>query len=124
MISRKIDPSPDCVLIVDQSEDSREVLETALRRRGLRTLTTDSAEQGLQLARTHRPQVIVLDAEAQQADASLRDRYAAQARGNNLSLVILGTARSHILPDPQNRFISKPYHYAPLIRTIEQLLEQ
>ena len=125
MISRKAAPSPNCVLIVDRSEDSREVLQTALERRGLRTLTTNSAQAGLQLARSHRPQVIVLDTEGQQVDeACVRDQYDSEVRTNNSSLVILSTARRQTRTDPPSRFVAKPYHYAPLIRTIEQLLKQ
>ena len=35
------------VLIVDQSEDNREVLRTALQRRGLRTIEASGVDQGL-----------------------------------------------------------------------------
>ena len=124
MISPKTAPSPNCVLIVDQSEDSREVLQTALERRGLRTLTTNSAQTGLQLARSHRPQVIVLDLESPLADdTGVRDQYDTETRDNNTSLIVLGNARRQIPANPQSRFVAKPYHYAPLIRTIEQLLK-
>lgn len=125
MIFQKLDPPPDCVLIVDQLEDSREVLQTALQRRGLRTLVTDSVEDGLQLAQSHRPQVIVLDVESQAADDDAMCRqFASHAQQQNQSLVVLGAARAAISPHSRRRFVRKPYHYAPLIRTIEQLLEQ
>lgn len=109
---------------MDDSEDSREVLQTVLERRGLTTFATDSARAGLELARCYRPQVIVLDMEARQADEDgVRDQYDTEVRSNRASLVVLGTARRHISPDLQSRFVAKPYHYAPLIRTIEQLLK-
>lgn len=124
MISQNSLPSPHCVLIIDDSEDSREVLQTALERRGLKTLATNSAQAGLELARSYQPQVIVLDLEAQQADEDgVRDEYDSEARSNEASLVVLGSARRYIPPNPQSRFVAKPYHYAPLVRTIEQLLE-
>ena len=47
------------VLIVDPSADNREVLRTALARRGLTIFEAEAADRGLELAREHRPDVIV-----------------------------------------------------------------
>ena len=41
----------DSVLIVDRSAESREVLRTLLERRGIRTLETNEAREGLQILR-------------------------------------------------------------------------
>ena len=49
------------VLIVDRSEETREVLQTVLERRGERTLAASRAVKGLELARRHRPDLVVLD---------------------------------------------------------------
>ncbi len=49
------------VLIVDRSPSTREVLQTALERRGVRTLAVGRPEAGLELARRHHPELIVLD---------------------------------------------------------------
>ena len=51
------------VLIVDRSEETREVLQTVLERRGVRTLAAGRAEMGLELARRHHPDLVVLDLE-------------------------------------------------------------
>ncbi len=56
------------VLIVDRSKDSREVLRTVLEKRGVRTWEAAEARRGVELARQHHPQVIVLDLEAGDAD--------------------------------------------------------
>lgn len=102
------------VLIVEPSADEREVLRTALARRGLRIFEAAEAETGNALARQHQPAVIVLNLDARHAEET--DWTASAGR----SLIVLGTARrEHILPPHQS--IAKPYHYGPLVARIEEL---
>jgi len=114
---------PKSVLIVDRSEETREVLATVLGRRGVRTLSAAGAPQGLRLAREHHPDLIVLDLEAVEAVGDgLSAEFADQSRADRTPLVLLGTARRSVPPLSQGEFVTKPYHYAPLIRKIEELL--
>lgn len=110
------------VLIVDQSPESREVLRTALERRGTEILEACRPRQGLEMARTYRPDVIVLDMEdrAIPAEASPAE-FGAVVGARETPIVVLGTVRC---PTPlrNGEFVAKPYHYRPLIRRIEQLL--
>jgi CheY-like chemotaxis protein len=111
------------VLIVDGSEDTREVLCTALQRRGVPTLQASGARQGVELARQHHPQVIVLDSESEAADdEKICNEYEAESRDHQSCLVVLGRARFYDRSLPKDRIVPKPYHFAPLIRTIERLL--
>jgi CheY-like chemotaxis protein len=111
------------VLIVDQSKDSREVITAALQRRGVQTLEASGARQGAELARQHHPQVIVLDLEADAADdGQVQAEYDAESRDHDARLVVLGRAGRYEQTLPKDRILPKPYHYAPLIRTIERLL--
>lgn len=110
------------VLIVDSSEETHEVLRTALERRGLRILWANGAERGLELARQHHPNLIVLDLEVDDSGAeSLSAPFAEQSRADCTPLVLLGTARRQGSL-PEGEFVAKPYHYGPLIRRIEELL--
>jgi DNA-binding response OmpR family regulator len=112
------------VLIVDHSDDCREVLRTALERRGVQTLEASGARQGAELARRFHPQVIVLDLDADAADdEEIRRQYCAESHEHDAYLVVLGRSVGYEQAVPRNRVLSKPYHYAPLIRTIETLLE-
>jgi CheY-like chemotaxis protein len=112
--------APKSVLIVEPSAEEREVLRTVLARRGLTIFEADAAQAGLELARQHQPDVIVLDLEAEPADAAWPDRYDAASPGNRPSLIVLGKARrDESLPAGQ--IIAKPYHFAPLVQKIEQL---
>jgi DNA-binding response OmpR family regulator len=110
------------VLIVDSSEETREVLRTALEQRGVRMLWASRAAQGLLLAQRHRPDVIVFDVESDHQSpprqaGSLVDEAQAQAT----PLVLLGKIRRD-QPLPAGDVVPKPYHYGPLIRKIEVLL--
>lgn len=112
------------VLIVDSSDETREVLRTALAGRTTRVLEASRAEQGLALARQHHPDVIVLDLEIDTPSTeSLAADFNAQSESHPASLVLLGSARWVRKTCPGSQFVNKPYHYAPLIRKIESLLE-
>ncbi|HZN36624.1 MAG TPA: response regulator [Pirellulaceae bacterium] len=112
---------PGSVLIVDPSAENREVLRTVLARRGLVIFEAEAAEAGIELAREHHPDVIVLDVQAEEADpAALRERFSAGSQDHPAELIVLGKIRR----GPQfagGHVISKPYHFAPLVHTIQQL---
>jgi CheY-like chemotaxis protein len=109
------------VLIVDASADNREVLRTALSRRGLRTLEAVGPADGLELAREHRPDVIVLDVEAEdRSENAICEQFAAEANDRNSTVIILGKVRRGVA-FAGGHVIAKPYHFAPLVHTIEQL---
>lgn len=116
------------VLIVDNSAASREVLRTALERRGLQIFEANRAQAGLEVARQCHPDLIVLDSECVAAETeavtrTICDQYDTQSRGDHASLVVLGEVRCEGTSLPANQVVTKPYHYAPLIRKIEELLE-
>jgi CheY-like chemotaxis protein len=54
-------PRAACVLIVDDSSDSREILELMLDREGFVTLTASSGEEALESAAAHLPDLMLLD---------------------------------------------------------------
>ena len=136
MPSKPSVPSRRTVLLIDQSDDSREVLRTVLERRGVQIFEASHAEQGLELARQHHPRVIVMDLEAvPRDDLAIHDDFAAQSAASGSRMVLLGSvkwiarAKEKALvqfPDSNRTsqsFVAKPYHYGPLISKIEQLLE-
>ncbi len=109
------------VLIVDSSSENREVLRTVLGRRGLTVFEAEAASEGLQLAREHHPDVIVLDLEEKrQNQSSAGQQFAAEADASGSRLIVLGKIRRGPV-FTGGHVISKPYHFAPLIHTIEQL---
>jgi DNA-binding NtrC family response regulator len=110
------------VLIVDRSTEARGVLRTALERRGVRVFETAEAEDGLALARKHRPDLILLDLDtARPGSNPAAEDFGAFADDVNATLLLLGPARLRASA-PRGEFVAKPYHYEPLVRKIEQLL--
>lgn len=111
------------VLIVDPSADCREVLSTLLQRRGVRTWETAKVREGLDLMRLHHPDVVVLDVDGEIADDDkLRGEYDQQSQRERTSMIFLGVTRRSTRRSPSDHGVAKPYHFAHLLRTIEQLL--
>lgn len=111
------------VLIVDRSEESREVLQTALSRRGLSTYAAGAADQGAALARQHQPDLVVLDLDIDDSAVDALSKPLAGDDGYPVAIVLLGGVRRNLARFPGGEFVPKPYHYGPLIRRIEELLE-
>ncbi|MDY0165157.1 MAG: hypothetical protein RBS80_01350 [Thermoguttaceae bacterium] len=111
------------VLIVDGSEESREVLQTALSRRGLSTYAAGAADQGAALARQHQPDLVVLDLDIDDSAVDALSKPLAGDDGDPVPIVLLGGVRRNLARFPGGEFVPKPYHYGPLIRRIEELLE-
>ncbi|MFW6168996.1 MAG: response regulator [Planctomycetota bacterium] len=116
--------SQKCVLLVDQSDDSRDVIRTVLERRGMEILEASSAGAGLEMLREHRPNVVVLDADAESADnPRLRTAYDNELASIEGEIVVLGNMdRDHI--GSEKHLVRKPYHYGPLIQRIEELVRR
>ena len=82
------------VLIVDASDETRVVLQTALERRGVRTMAASQAKQGLAMAQQHHPDLIVLDLEIDPGGPDeVAAPFAEQSRTDHACLVLLGSVR-------------------------------
>ncbi|MGI9428217.1 MAG: response regulator [Bythopirellula sp.] len=111
------------VLIVDASRESRDVLRTLLNRQGTETLETNEIVAAGAIADRERPDLIVCDADGDRSPANVATRLLAQqASRSAIPIVVLGTVRRDFKPLAGGDLVSKPYHYAPLIRKIERLL--
>ena len=128
MVAATVIPTLARVVIVDDSADCREVLHILLESRGVAAAEAGGLREGLELIRRHRPSVIVFDDDTlAKNEHRLREEFEAATQSSDSALVVLGdvprsngesseTEPSHI------EVIAKPYHYEPLIRTIERLL--
>ena len=115
--------SPARILIVDSSAESRDVLRTVLERMGAETIEARQVSRAIGLAHQSRPDVIVLDAEGDNAPSSEAvGELCRTASHSSTPIVVLGTQKRCERPLATGHFISKPYQYATLIRRIEELL--
>ena len=115
--------SQPSVLIVDGSEDSREVLRTALERRGWRTFAASRSREGVEMAQRHQPDLIVVDMELDGSPAeSLCDVAGRTGEDVHPPVILLGSVRPVSGQAASGQFVPKPYHYGALIRRIEELL--
>lgn len=116
--------APD-VLIIDKCAESREVLRTILRRDGVKTVEALDAAVGLDLAKNWHPRVWVLDSDTIDLDdPNVCDGFCDEVKKDDCSVVVLGGMRSPADGLEPSEIMPKPYHYAPLIRKIEELLRQ
>jgi DNA-binding response OmpR family regulator len=111
------------VLIIDRCQESREVLRTALVRHGLRILEAARVDEGMALARLHRPDLMVLDLEGVEGADQVEADFAATSEEIDGKLIVLGSVRQW-KDAAQHEFFAKPYHYKPLVLRIEELLHQ
>jgi CheY-like chemotaxis protein len=109
------------VLVVDPLDETHEVLRTVLANRGVDVVASRDSGRGLELARRHRPQLVVLDVDADDGTVEIAKRLETESAGGAPQLVILGRTKREPAADGVCRF-SKPYHYAALIHKIEELL--
>ena len=112
------------VLIVADSEDSREVLRTALSRRGIAVIEAGERMPDAPGDRSSSVDLVVIDIESYGSGAESIPNHLKTSVSQDASteLLILGTAR---LPPSDLRrahVVSKPYHYGAVIRKIEELL--
>jgi CheY-like chemotaxis protein len=115
--------SGSSVLIVDQSSENREVLRTVLQRQGCEIYEADGDRHGLSLAQKHQPKVVVLDLDSLNLeDTTVLAEFDQHAKKENASVVLLGRVPKSNPAPANSNVVAKPYHYAPLIRKIEELL--
>ncbi len=79
------------VLVVDPSDETLEVLRTALARQGAEILSARRAVQGLDMARRLSPTVIVLDEDSAAAwSGQLSAEYDEQSQRSQTPLLVFG----------------------------------
>jgi len=111
------------VLIVDESDESRDILRTLLARGGADTLEATRPDQAAELIDRQRPDLILFDADCDHSSCGgPTESLKAAANRNHTPIVFLGTVGNRQKKATSTQIISKPYHYGPLIRKIEELL--
>lgn len=63
------------ILLIEDSEPNRDMLSRRLKRRGYEILTAETGEEGLSLARTEMPDLILMDITLPEIDGWEVTRY-------------------------------------------------
>ncbi len=118
------------VLIVDDAPDNREAYVEYLRFRGFRTLEAGTGGEAIALARSHHPDVILLDMRLPDIDGLevsriLRaDPGLQQAKIIAVSAAVFPADVAAALASGCHVFLQKPCLPEALVTEIERLLEQ
>lgn len=116
-------PTTPRVVIVDEMDECGEVLHTLLSSRGVPSIAARGVREGMELVRQHHPSVVVLDLDTRDPDdLQMRDTLDRETSEHQTAFIVLGSTPQFLTPLPDGQVLAKPYHYAPLLRTIEQLL--
>jgi len=128
--SRMTSKASDTILIVDDSRTVVHMLKTALTQAGYTTLAAADGERGIQLARSHRPDLILMDVimpgiNGFQATRLLRKDPSTQ----EIPIIIISgseqaTEKIWVMRLGANDFIPKPIERGTLFIKVEQILRE
>ena len=111
------------VLIVDASQESRDILRALLNRQGAEILEAARIEAASSIADREQPDLIVYDSDCDPSPTNQATHSLARlASRSAIPIVVLGTLSRDLRPPLGENLVAKPYHYAPLLRKIENLL--
>ncbi|MFF5084153.1 PleD family two-component system response regulator [Actinoplanes sp. NPDC000266] len=118
-------PVAPSILIADDDDEVRDVIEYRLQVAGFRTLTADNGRSALTLAVERRPQVIILDVTMPQLDGLTvcAELHNSAATAEIPVLMISGTAEpSRLLAAGADDFLPKPFSSREMMRRVNWLL--
>ena len=123
-------PRAPLVLIVDDALDNREAYAEYLRFRGFRTLEAATGAEGIEQARAHRPDVILLDLRLPDIDGLEVSRYVRGSGDLQQSKIIAVSAAvfpadiAGAMESGCDAFVQKPCLPDALVAEIERVLEE
>ena len=118
------------ILVVDDEEDIRELVELNLRREGYRVLTCETGEQALEQVGRERPEAVILDLMLPGIDGlEVCRRLKAEAQTQSVAVVML-TAKGEeadIVTDLElgaDDYVTKPFSGKVLVARLRRLLRR
>lgn len=118
-------PAMPTVLIADDDDDVRDVIDFKLQVAGFRTLTADNGRSALNLALDRRPRLIILDVSMPQMDgfAVCHELHARPQTAEISVLMISGRDRADMgFAAGADDFLPKPFSQAEMLRRVGWLL--
>ena len=118
------------ILIVEDNEKNLKLARDLLRVKGFQTLEARTAEEGLELARAHRPKVVLMDIQlpGQDGFAALRVLRADPATADLIVIAFTASVMADDVARVQEAgfdgFIAKPISVREFPEQVRRLLEQ
>jgi len=118
------------ILIVEDNEKNLKLARDLLRVKGFQTLEARTAEEGLELARAHRPKVVLMDIQlpGQDGFAALRVLRADPATADLIVIAFTASVMTDDVARVQEAgfdgFIAKPISVREFSEQVRRLLEQ
>jgi CheY-like chemotaxis protein len=116
------------IMVVEDNELSRDALSRRLERRGYRLVLAFDGEQAIQLARSERPDLILMDLGLPRVDGWEATRQLkADPATRRIPIIVLSAHamtndRDKALQAGGDEFDTKPIRFQPLLEKIEALL--
>lgn len=121
-------PDPTRILVVDDDVKIRSVVRRGLAYEGYRVIEAASGEEGLQKAREHLPQLVILDVMMPGIDG-LEVTRRLRAAGDEVAILML-TARDEVkdrvegLETGADDYLVKPFSFEELLARVHSLLRR
>ena len=115
-----------CVLVVDDDAVLRRVVRAVLEADGFRVLEAHDGEQGLKLAASERPSVVILDVMMPGLDGVEVCRRIDHQSTKVLMLTAIGDVTTEVasLEAGARGYLTKPFSSMELLDRVEELLKQ
>ena len=115
-----------CVLVVDDDAVLRRVVRAVLEADGFRVLEAHDGKQGLELAASERPRVVILDVMMPGLDGVEVCRRLDHKETKVLMLTALGDVTTEVasLEAGARGYLTKPFSSMELLDRVEELLRQ
>lgn len=120
----------ELILIVEDNERNRKLVRDTLQYKGYRTVETETAEEGIRLAREHRPDLVLMDIQLPGMDGITALGQLRADPATRAIPVIAVTAsvmqqdRQKIMAAGFDGYQGKPISVRELLETVRQLLER
>jgi len=115
-----------CVLVVDDDAVLRRVVRAVLEADGFRVLEAPNGQQGLELAASERPRVVILDVMMPGLDGVEVCRRLDHGTTKVLMLTALGDVTTEVasLEAGARGYLTKPFSSMELLDRVEELLKR
>ena len=120
---------PSVVLIVDDSPTERFALTGILKRQGFEVLSAQNADEGLNLARTQRPDLVLMDVVMPGLNGFQATRQLARDPDTSAIPVVMVSTKSQetdrvwAMRQGARGYLTKPIDERLLLQTIRQVLD-